>query len=374
MPASAWSLDISNSCGSSRVTVLNDDFVPHPSTTVCQENPCQDAGFLRFSGEVPSVMLFGGGIWSKNFWSKQIRKMPENGIRSTYSQSPFQIHMCDDEGVISTGSAFLYDFEGDTFIITNWHNFSGRHFLTREPLCKSRRTFPLFINAKLASFIFKGETLANGSFTTAATRVEIFCDREPLWYEHPILGSKCDLVALPFQRPDTCPEFMNTPVNKISRDRIPIEPGGVVFIIGFPKSISVGIGLPIWKSGYIASEPHFGVTIDGEICSYGGLAGGTNLPAFFIDSLTREGMSGSPVFAKYTGAWDQSDPYAGLDFDSPEFWKRNDVVLGGSGMEFIGCYSGRIGAREEGAALGLCWPVSVINEICSSKSRASNPH
>ena len=50
------------------------------------------------------------------------------------------------------------------------------------------------------------------------------------------------------------------------------------------------------------------------------------IPAFFIDSLTRSGMSGSPVFARYHGTWDMGDPYRKVDPDEPGFWKRDDIV------------------------------------------------
>ena len=111
-----------------------------------------------------------------------------------------------------------------------------------------------------------------------------------------MLGSKCDVVAIPFERPTTLPEFMHNSANMISSTRIPIKPGVVTFVIGFPRSLSVGFGLPIWKSGYIASEPHYDVVIGGTVSvTTGGMSGGLKIPAFFIDTLTREGMSGSPV-------------------------------------------------------------------------------
>ena len=123
----------------------------------------------------------------------------------------------------------------------------------------------------------------------------------------------------------------------------------------------------MWKSGYIASEPFYDVTIGGNLSSVGGLEGGLTIPAFFIDSQTRSGMSGSPVFASYTGPWDPQEPYGPLKFDEPGFWNRSDVRLGGTGREFVGCYSGRVPDRENGAALGLCWRKDVIDLICSSR-------
>lgn len=70
-----------------------------------------------------------------------------------------------------------------------------------------------------------------------------------------------------------------------------------------------------------------------------------------------------------------TDPYRDFDPKTPEFWNRNDIALGAHAIEFLGCYSGRVGTKkEDGAALGLCWPEHVIKEICQAKSIGKNPH
>ena len=299
--------------------------------------------------------------------------MPEHGIRSAYSQCSFQIQMWDGHGLLATGSAFFYEHAGAWFLITNWHNLSGRQFLSGEPLTQSGR-FPTHIRAMWSKYSPPDSGYALGSFTTVAQPVEIYKDYEPLWLEHLELGSICDVVALPLNRPDDCPPFMHNAANQISKVRIPVEPGCTVYILGFPRSISVGFGLPLWKSGYIASEPHYDVTIDGDISDIGGLTGGIKLPAFFIDSQTREGMSGSPVFASYTGNWDSADPYRTWDLDAPDFYGRDDIFLGTEAKEFVGCYSGRVGGNEQEAALGLCWRNDMIEYVCSSGKPSKHPH
>ena len=301
--------------------------------------------------------------------------MPELGIRSIYSQCPFQIQMWDRQGIISTGTGFFYESSEESFLITNWHNMSGRDFLTSEPLNQNTvARFPEFIKAKLAAYTDPSGSLEAGGFTTVAQRFEIFGDGAPRWFEHPHLGHVCDVVALPITRPESCPSVMHPAANLIKGRRIPVLPGGEVSVIGFPMSISVGIGLPLWKSGYIASEPHFDVQIGGQISQVGGLNGGTTLPAFFIDAQTRAGMSGSPVFATYTGSWDASSPYEGIDFTNPDWLNSADVLIGSSAKEFVGCYSGRIDPREHDAGLGLCWRRDVIELICSSRRTGEDPH
>lgn len=291
--------------------------------------------------------------------------MPEKGIRSTYTQSPFQILMYDNDGLISTGTAFLYEYNSALYLITNWHNVSGKHFLSKEKL---GTRCPTYIEAKFITYINQTE------FTALSHRIEIYEDFNPLWFEHPVLGSTCDVIALPINKPSNVPEFIHHPSNLISKIRIPVKPGNSCFVIGFPKSLSIGIGLPLWKSGYLSSEPHYDITINGEVSSIGGLNNGLELPAIFIDTLTREGMSGSPVFASYIGNWDMTDPYRDIDPDDPTFFERDDIALGENRMEFIGCYSGRIGKIEEGAALGLCWKDETIKEICHAKKIADHPH
>ena len=292
--------------------------------------------------------------------------MPEQGIRSTYSQCPFQIQVWDSQGCLSVGTGFFYELNDNWFLITNWHVLSGRSTFSKEQL--SPRV-PEYIWVKYASYLNGGP-----SFTTVAHRVEIYGANQPRWYEHPDLGSYCDVIALPLERPQSCPPFMHNAANKISSTPIPVQPGVTVFIVGFPMAISVGIGLPLWKSGYIASEPYYDVTIEGQVSKVGGLQGGLTIPAFFIDSLTRAGMSGSPVFASFTGAWDSANPYGPLNFEDPDFWKREDVILSGTGVQFVGCYSGRVGVQQNEAALGLCWRKDVIELICSAKQIGKHPY
>ena len=296
--------------------------------------------------------------------------MLEKRIRSTYSQCPFELQMHDEQGMIATGTAFFFEINDEWFLITNWHNVSGKHFLNKAALMNG--CFPTRLVAKLSTYDI--EDSPEGSYGIAPYDVPIYQNSEPLWFEHPELGSRCDVIALPLQRPDSCPTFMHNAANRISDVRIPVEPGATVFIVGFPRSISVGFGLPLWKSGYIASEPCYDVTIGGKPQQFGGLIGGIKLPAFFLDSQTREGLSGSPVFASYVGTWDTVDPYSRLEPDAPGFWDRDDVSLGSKATEFVGCYSARIGPEEQGAALGLCWRKDVIEKICIAKKRGKHPH
>lgn len=296
----------------------------------------------------------------------------ERGVRSRHSQCPFQLRMLDPQGeVIATGTAFIYDASNGEHLVTSWHNVSGRDPFSGTPLSPAG-VFPLSAQANFATWITQDEPR---QFSTVATPIALYGeDHEPLWLEHPTLGSRCDVVALPFNRSPAIPSGMHHPANKIEKLRVPVLPGGQVFIIGFPRSLSVGFGLPIWKSGSIASEPHYDVRWGGALSPIGGMIGGTEIPAFFVDALTRAGLSGAPVFARHTGMWDLTDPYRDVDPTLPSFHSRDDVILHGDRMQFVGLYGGRAPAAEGEAGLGFVWKDQVLEDICSSGRPGRHPH
>jgi hypothetical protein len=279
--------------------------------------------------------------------------------------------MVDELGeIIATGTAFFYSAGNGDHLVTSWHNVSGKDPFTGNPLSSSRR-MPVSLQANFATWIDNDDPR---HFTTVATQFPLYKDGEVCWLEHPTLGSRCDVVAFRTSKPHLTPEFMHNFANKIGFLKVPVTPGGEVFIIGFPSSISVGFGLPIWKSGFIASEPHYDVRWGGELAPMGGMSGGTEIPAFFVDALTRQGLSGAPVFARGTGMWDLTDPYRDVDPSEPGFWSRDDVIMHGSKMQFVGLYGGRAPASEGEAGLGFVWKEKVIEEICAHGVVGRHPH
>lgn len=299
--------------------------------------------------------------------------MPEHGIRSTYSQCPFQVLTHSQDGaILSAATAFFFEMDSMWFVISNWHVVSGRHPLTRQPLSNPFNK-PFSLTAKLASYAVGDRE--RGTFGIAPHHISLYREKQPVWFEHPEHSELCDVVAIPMGRPASCPDFMHNAANLISKDNIPVKPGSTVFVIGFPQALSVGFGLPLWKSGYIASEPHYYVTLGGKLSGHGGLRDGSRIPAFFIDAQARKGMSGSPVFARYYGPWDMQHPYREVDPDEPGFWKRDDVALWGSqGTQFVGCYSANVEPNESEAALSLCWRKDAIEAVCQGGKRGRNPH
>lgn len=305
--------------------------------------------------------------------------MPKNGIRSTYSQCPVQVRLLDERHeVISYGTAFWFECDGTWHLITNRHNVTGLNNFTNGVIDPQGRR-PLCADIMLSAML---ESVPPRPFVIAPYRVSFYSDdrQQPLWLEHPELKEKCDIAAFRMPRPDFVPEFMHNAANLISNIQTPVEPGNPVFVIGFPSSISVGFGLPIWKSGFIASEPAYPITLFGKPGPFGAMVGGIKIPAFFIDFRGWHGMSGSPVFASYSGVWNMKEPYEEIDMDAPDFWSRDDIALNGKATEFVGIYSGRMTDPDakrfgiEPADLGICWTVEAIRATCLSENATTHPH
>lgn len=176
--------------------------------------------------------------------------------------------------------------------------------------------------------------------------VSITCQKDPddesecLWKMHPTYGAKVDVVALPL------PENFQYAPEPLDLDKphhanhpeliFDISVPDRVVIIGYPRGIDGGTPWAgVWMQGNIASE--FGI-------GHGGL------PKFLVDSRTRTGMSGSPVYfyprgqrAYFTdGSYDYLNPDASI---------------------VIGVYSGRTDSESD---LGTVWRISLVREILES--------
>jgi hypothetical protein len=225
---------------------------------------------------------------------------------------------------IATGTAFSVQSGNSNFLITNWHNVTGRNHITNEPLHKNGYCDPKFIQVwfntetpgvwKKKSFRLRGENGAN------------------IFHEHPN-GREVDVVAIHYLVFDG---IINQSIHMdLANTNLAVYPSKGVSILGFPNGLTAGRFYPIWKRGHIASEPE----LDFE-----------NKPMFLIDATTRKGMSGAPVILKET--------------NNAEFWSdTTDSGIdykNGTHVKFLGIYSGRLDGDSE---IGRVWKPIVIQEI-----------
>jgi len=152
------------------------------------------------------------------------------------------------------------------------------------------------------------------------------------WFEHPTLKGSADLVALPLAHTDgvVCYDLGM----ELGNTDIVVGPGDSVSIVGFPFGLAQDAGLPIWKTGTVASD--FVTNVSGK-------------PMFLVDTTSRQGMSGSPVYAVRSGPYRST---AGL----------LKMATTGSMKKFLGVYS----EQNQDVELGGVWKAEAVKALYDS--------
>lgn len=232
----------------------------------------------------------------------------------------------------SHGSTFFYKKDADIYLITNWHNLSGRNPNTGTTLSNTGAT------PNTVAISFHLEQLGKCS---NMHNFPLYSDNgEALWKQHPQHGQNIDIAVLKITVPQNCKVY---PINEMaSDDTMRIEVGMDVFVLGFPMRFFTGI-FPIWKRATLATEYDFDIE---------------GLPKFLIDTATQKGMSGSPVILRQRGSYSDIN---------------GNIRMGiSSATKFLGIYSGRYHGDDLAAVqLGVVWQKKLIDEIINSGTPGS---
>ncbi len=243
-----------------------------------------------------------------------------------YSVAARPVEMYFGETFLSMGTAFIWKRGDDHFLVTNWHNFSGKNPRTGKHL-SSTNAEP----DRIKAWWNVKDNLARKIATIVPIRS---AEGEPLWWVHPKYGRKVDVAVLPITPP---PETDMHAINEMPSRPLLLDVGRDVFIIGYPFGIGHA-GLPIWKRASLASEPEVINAAD---------------PHILVDTASRPGMSGSPVIRK--------------SYDTHQLDDGSVVMSTGYAYRFVGVYSGRFGAQNENdAQLGIVWPAPLLDEIIAA--------
>lgn len=232
-------------------------------------------------------------------------------------------------------SGFLYEHNNRNYIVTNWHVVSGRHFEKKDILDKKYGSLPNTIKTTMRAKV-------SNKAGKISSYLKIYDKNDkPIWYIHPKHGSGVDAVVIPLSK-DIDNKIIFCTADK-AQNNFPIEIAHDVFVLGFPKGISKN-HLPIWKRASIATEPYLSYYDD--------------KPSFLVDTMTREGMSGAPVFARLNSS-------AFVEDEEVKIFPKNQNIEIPS--KFLGIYSGRLGKGEVEAQLGIVWKEELIKEIIEGK-------
>lgn len=267
------------------------------------------------------------------------------------------------------GSAFLLRANGRDSIVTAWHNLTGRDFITKQPITNKRdqpECLPEWADVNLPLI---SEVREDGHYLmqSMSFRLNLYVHGTPIWRVDATHGSRYDIAVIPIDElassgciadgtdrkqveeiasklngEGECakvsfadhrlrllcaqrPEFTNQLT--VSQD---------VFVVGFPMAFAVEQGFAVWKRGSIAYEPNLSIG---------------NRPCLLIDTATRRGLSGSPVFGSFANPSFPLSPRGGL------------LTRMGTEFGFIGLYTARIGSGLEQAQLGVVWKLEALESV-----------
>ena len=223
-------------------------------------------------------------------------------------------------------TGFVIETKKGPHLITNRHVVTGAHNIARTVS---------WIPTEL-----KIQHHKKGHLGQWVSRVEqLVVENVNQWHEHPVLGDEADFVALPLTQLDEVDLYSVDPVNpwyaEVDGDKgmdFLLSPSDMVSIVGFPFGKSSSGYVPIWVTGFLASE--LSENFEG-------------LPVQLIDSRTRPGQSGSPVFAYRSGGPVPTE-------------KGVATIFSGPVAKLLGVYSGRINEQSD---LGRVWKVSVLADL-----------
>jgi hypothetical protein len=268
-------------------------------------------------------------------------------VSDTWNFAATHLTMKLGDDTLSMGSGFFWGKRDSTFLVTNWHNLSGRNPHTGQPMSKSG-ALPDRVELQLAYRTREANAEGFSHFCFGSLTVLLFEQDAltPRWLEHPVFGRKVDVAAL-----DVTMQVRNTmakTANETETDAIvTLSSSDDVFILGFPFGIIPGAPVPLWKRGTIALDPNY----DPE-----------GLPKLFVDTASRDGMSGSLVLAQHVVV-------------NASYKKRDGSKAGPFIHQVVrtvaGVYSGRHYPDYEKAQLGIVWKRPTIEEVVGSGRRAN---
>lgn len=265
----------------------------------------------------------------------------------------------------SSGSGFFHNRKEELYFITNWHVITGRNPSEPSKLINNHPDSPVAFQLHLP-------LKEDRNHYVPSEIMPLYAGSEALWLEteSPNLNEKVDLAAIKLGGKDTFKQYFITPIEEFSPSGSDyLHVGRDTVIVGYPFGISELNPYPIWKRGYVASEPSL-------------LIGG--MPKYYIDCPGRPGMSGSPVFMITEGIKLPSDIANILNGASGEsalesIGKIDPEVLKNVPksqiLHFAGVYSGSVGdSNLDRLQVGVTWHAAIVDRLFTHGVIGNNPY
>lgn len=275
--------------------------------------------------------------------------------------------------ILSIGSGFIYQLDNDYFIVTAWHNLTGRHPETLKALDEKHSAIPNNIIVNLATS-YPDIGVARQSIV-----IDITDENTSLFYVHEINWPRIDVAVIPLDleknyrsefytstgeefevvKPlkSSIPNITQFEICPIQNYFVPeedvieewldsVEVTEELFIPGYPYNIQDYYSQPVWKRATIASSIQLGWNKE---------------PKFLIDCASKSGMSGSPVL--------YYNPNGSIQISATRHQYAHEIAI------LAGVYVGRLGVTKDAdPQVGTVWKQSVIDEIIQTKCFEKHPN
>jgi len=272
----------------------------------------------------------------------------------------------DDRKPLGVGTGVLYRHNEKHYIVTAWHNLTGRHnfdYSCIDPSGAAPTNVLVLMARRVTGYIT----------SRLAFEVRLEDEETTKYFVHPQMWPRIDVAALPIHLDQSYSHEMNLSTGRTRIVNMPLlldthgfgtqkittvqdvevdDPSVVeawfenldvtdeLFIPGYPEGITDYLGQPVWKRATVASR----VT-----------PGWNNESKFLIDCASRNGMSGAPVFYHN---------------------REGRVKIGNSSINYpkiasilAGIYIGRVGTTDEfEAQVGVVWHRKVIDEMLNAET------
>lgn len=247
-----------------------------------------------------------------------------------------RLELLANNNTIGTATGFFLKWDEVWYLVTNWHVLSGREPTSGQP---KHSSFAVPDMCRYTVATLSGEVLV---WTTHDLKLGSADDGSAAWYQHPTMAQSCDVAAIAVDASTV--GYAKDLLSSDGHDpSMFIDLGCDLFLPGFPLGLSSNGSMSIWKRASLASSLEFGHGIR----TY-----------FYVDTATREGMSGAPCLA--ISNWRH---YA-LDRNTG----RTSIVERPFSWRLLGVYSGRRNPSDGfEAQIGIVWRESLIFDILNAK-------
>jgi hypothetical protein len=243
--------------------------------------------------------------------------------------------------LLAKASAFLYKVDGQMFLVTARHNFSGKHWETDEYLSQAYPAEPTHV-----AVAFRSAPPVGGYRQGEPAQMHQFLlplideSWKPVWREHPRYGASVDIAAIAFRIPEgfgaLIVEGWDAEESGTRDVRTKLWMSENIAVVGYPYGLRGSFELPLAIPGSVSSEPAL-------LHPYRE----REYPLFIVDAKTRTGQSGSAVVSV-------RQPF------SPQFKPDGKTLeyLASPRWRLVGVYSGRV-PEDYGAGQGSVFGAEV---------------